>query len=67
MPRLQKQKHDPLALPTPYHKNNTKREAANWYRQIVEVKDWIILKAHQAGFIGRISSLKKDNTALVNH
>ncbi|CAG8586168.1 4219_t:CDS:1 [Gigaspora margarita] len=34
---------------------------------IWEKKEWITLKAYQAGFIGRISSLKKDNTALVNH
>ncbi|CAG8851238.1 27272_t:CDS:2, partial [Gigaspora margarita] len=39
----------------------------NWYKQIVEMKEWITLKAHQAGFIGRISSLKKDNTALIDH
>ncbi|CAG8815873.1 26566_t:CDS:2, partial [Gigaspora margarita] len=30
-------------------------------------KEWITLKEHQAGFIGKISSLKKDNTALINH
>ncbi|CAG8757960.1 41635_t:CDS:2, partial [Gigaspora margarita] len=34
---------------------------------IWEKKEWITLKAHQAEFIDRISSLKKDNIALVNH
>ncbi|CAG8854332.1 16030_t:CDS:2, partial [Gigaspora margarita] len=30
-------------------------------------KEWITLKEHQAGFTGRISFLKKDNTALISH
>ncbi|CAG8830481.1 29914_t:CDS:2, partial [Gigaspora margarita] len=34
---------------------------------IWEKKEWIILKAHQAGFIDRISSFKKDNTTLYNN
>ncbi|CAG8830490.1 36819_t:CDS:1, partial [Gigaspora margarita] len=38
------------------------------YNKVIwEKKEWITLKEHQAGFIGRISSLKKDNTALINH
>ncbi|CAG8831492.1 28478_t:CDS:2, partial [Gigaspora margarita] len=28
IPKLQKQKHDPLALPIPHYKNNTKGKAA---------------------------------------
>ncbi|CAG8840685.1 13766_t:CDS:2, partial [Gigaspora margarita] len=41
--------------------------AYTYNNAIWEKKEWIILKAHQAGFIGRISSLKKDNTAQINH
>ncbi|CAG8764535.1 22051_t:CDS:2 [Gigaspora margarita] len=46
----------------------TKPNLAYMYNNAIwEKKEWITLKEHQAGFIDRISSLKKDNTALINH
>ncbi|CAG8704082.1 27822_t:CDS:1 [Gigaspora margarita] len=41
--------------------------AYTYNNAIWEKKEWVTLKEYQAGFIGRISSLKKDNTALINH
>ncbi|CAG8848183.1 23489_t:CDS:1, partial [Gigaspora margarita] len=45
-----------------------KPNSAYTYNKVIwEKKEWITLKEYQAGFIDRILSLKKDNTALINH